>query len=356
MFDSIYNKRKCLITGDTGFKGSWLRFWLEELGAEVCGVALPLEGMAHSKLLGDRSNSYFCDIRDRKALQEIFDTFQPEIVFHLAAQALVRFSYQAPVETFDVNVMGTVNLLECCRNTPSVKSAVIITTDKCYENPENGVPFTENSPLGGYDPYSGSKAAAEMVFSAYNRSYFLSEKRLFCASARAGNVIGGGDWAADRLIPDLVRGAAAGECAGLRNPGAVRPWQHVLEPLSGYLQLGAGLFQGREEYSGSWNFGPADTDTLTVGEVAQMMNSRWEKMRFEIVEEKNAPHEAALLRLDCSKAAEKLKWHGVWNAGTAVARTVEWYRAFYEEKRIMTADDLAAYCSEAEKRGLPWTR
>lgn len=357
MFGGVYSKRRCLITGNTGFKGSWLGYWLTRLGAEVCGVSLPAEELSHWNLLEKEYETHFCDIRDLEKMQQIFASFKPEVVFHLAAQPLVRLSYREPVDTFSTNLMGTVNCLECCRRTESVESAVIITTDKCYENPETGVPFKESDPLGGFDPYSGSKGAAEIAVASYRRSFFSGAERVVgCASARAGNVIGGGDWAADRLIPDLVRGAAAGKCAGLRNPGAVRPWQHLLEPLSGYLWLGARLLADREGFSGSWNFGPAVADTLTVGEVAQKMHAGWEKMCFRFEEEKNAPHEAALLRLDCSKAAEKLQWQGVWDAGTAIEYTVRWYREFYENNHVRTAEDLECYCRDAEKRGLPWTR
>lgn len=356
MFDGVYNKRRCLITGHTGFKGSWLGFWLEQLGAEICGVALPQEEPSHYGCLAPAYDSRFCDIRDLENLEKIFTSFQPEIVFHLAAQPLVRLSYREPVETFSVNVMGTVNLLECCKRCASVRSVVVVTTDKCYENPESGIPFAESSPLGGHDPYSCSKAAAEMVVAGYNRSFFIPGQKIFCCSARAGNVIGGGDWAQDRLIPDLVRGAAAGVTARLRNPGAVRPWQHVLEPLSGYLWLGAGLFQGKSRWCGSWNFGPAENETLTVGEVAEKMHRCWEKMHFEYQKEDGAPHEAAFLRLDCSRAAELLKWNGVWAPEKAISQTVRWYRAYYENQKIMTADDLELYCRDAEKRGLAWTR
>ena len=356
MFGSIYNHRRCLITGHTGFKGSWLVFWLQQLGAEVCGAALPVEKPSHYALLKSSCSSHFCDVRDLEGLQKIFCAFQPEIVFHLAAQPLVRLSYREPVETFGVNVMGTVNVLECCKSCESVRSVVVVTTDKCYENPETGVPFSEVAPLGGHDPYSASKAAAEMVVSGYNRSFFIPRSRVFCASARAGNVIGGGDWAADRLVPDMVRGAAAGEITRLRNPGAVRPWQHVLEPLSGYLQLGAGLYQQKEELRGSWNFGPEENDTLTVGEVAEKMHNCWGKMRFEYEKELNAPHEAALLRLNCSKAAEILGWQGVWDSDNAIAHTVGWYREFYENQKVMTAEDLDSYCRDAENRGLAWTK
>ena len=356
MFGGVYNKRRCLITGNTGFKGSWLGFWLSQLGAQVCGVSLPAEKLSHFNLLEKNYETFFCDIRDLEKLKNIFSTFQPEIVFHLAAQPLVRLSYREPVDTFSANLMGTVNVLECCRLTESVRSAVIITTDKCYENPETGVPFKESDPLGGYDPYSSSKAAAEIAVSSYNRSFFWPEGRVACASARAGNVIGGGDWAADRLIPDLVRGAVSGKVAKLRNPGAVRPWQHLLEPLSGYLWLGSRLFEEKEKFSGSWNFGPALSDTLTVGEVAERMNRFWDKMRFEYEEELNAPHEAALLRLDCSKAAKELQWQGIWNAEKTIEYTVGWYRNFYENNTCLTADDLTRYCRDAEMQGAPWTR
>ena len=355
MFDGVYNKRRCLITGHTGFKGSYLNFWLARLGAEVCGVALPMSEPCHHTLLDCACENFFLDIRDRDALMKVFAGFQPEIVFHLAAQPLVRLSYRTPVETFETNFMGTVNVLECCRQTPSVRSVVVVTTDKCYENPENGLPFKESDPLGGYDPYSGSKAAAEIAAASYRRSFFSAGNTAACATARAGNVIGGGDWAADRLIPDMVRGAAAGKVTKLRNPDAVRPWQHVLEPLSGYLQLGAGLFQQRA-WSGSWNFGPAGTDTLTVGEVAGKMHLCWEKMDFQYERDPEAPHEAALLSLDCSKAAREMGWRGVWDCSTAVEYTVRWYREFYENGKIMTENDLACYCRDAEKRGLAWTR
>ena len=357
MFNGVYSKRRCLVTGNTGFKGSWLGYWLSRLGAEVCGVSLPAGKTSHWDLLDKEYETLFCDIRDLNKLQKIFASFKPEIVFHLAAQPLVRLSYREPVETFSTNLMGTVNCLECCRLTESVESAVIITTDKCYENPETGLPFKESDPMGGYDPYSGSKGAAEIAAASYRRSFFNgTERTVGCATARAGNVIGGGDWAEDRLIPDLVRGAVAGKCARLRNPASVRPWQHLLEPLSGYLWLGAKLFADKEKFSGSWNFGPALSDTLTVGEVAQKMNANWEKMRFEYEAEQNAPHEASLLRLDCSKAAEELQWQGVWNAETAIEYTVRWYREFYENNYVRTADDLECFCRDAEKRGLAWTR
>lgn len=354
MFAGVYSNRRVLITGNTGFKGSWLGVWLSNLGAELCGVSLPAAALSHHELLKTHYRSRFCDIRDYDGLLEIFRDFKPEIVFHLAAQPLVRLSYRTPVDTFSTNVGGTVNVLECCRNTDSVRSVVVITTDKCYENPEDGVPFAESAPLGGYDPYSGSKAAAEIVVSSYRRSFFVPEGKILCASARAGNVIGGGDWADDRLVPDLVRAAAAGIRAKLRNPGAVRPWQHVLEPLSGYLWLGSKLLQNEKDFSGAWNFGPRHDDTMTVGEVAEKMHRCWDKMNFDIVPESSAPHEAGLLRLDCSKAEKYLNWHGVWSSSQAVEHTAAWYRAFYENGLIVTTDDLNEYTKEAANAGLAW--
>ena len=356
MFAGVYSRRRVLITGNTGFKGSWLGVWLTQLGAEVCGVALPMPAPSHHELLQTEYLSKECDIRDYTALLKIFHEFQPEIVFHLAAQPLVRLSYRIPADTFSVNAGGTMNVLECCRHTASVRRAVVVTTDKCYENPENGLPFAESAPLGGYDPYSGSKAAAEMIVSSYRRSFFAPEGRILCASARAGNVIGGGDWAADRLIPDMVRAAAAGVSAKIRNPHSVRPWQHVLEPLSGYLWLGTKLLQRKSEFAEAWNFGPRHDDTMTVGEVAAQMHKCWEKMNFDIAPETVAPHEAALLRLDCSKAENKLGWHGVWNSSAAIERTALWYREFYENNGLLTVEDLNRYIHDASEAGLEWTR
>lgn len=362
MFAGIYQNKRVLVTGHTGFKGSWLCAWLKMLGAEVCGIAQPPDTTPnHFELLKTDFISRIGDIRDRNTLEKIFQDFQPEIVFHLAAQPLVRLSYRIPVETFETNVIGTANILDCCRTCLSVKAAVIITTDKCYENNESGRPFRESDPMGGYDPYSASKGCAELVVSSYRRSFFPVEKfgtehHILIASARAGNVIGGGDWAADRLIPDLMKAAAAGEEAQIRNPDAVRPWQHVLEPLSGYLSLGQKLLSGETEFASAWNFGPRDEMSASVGTVAGKLASHWERMHLKIVRQQHAPHEAGLLRLDCTKAAEQLHWHGVWDLEETFCHTAEWYKAYYEQRMIRTEDDFRDYFAAAEKEGLEWTR
>ena len=357
LFGGVYSRKRVLVTGDTGFKGSYLAYWLTTLGAEVLGVSLPApEGDSHFSLLPERSwKTHFCDIRNREELREIVSSFCPEIVFHLAAQPLVRLSYAESAATFDTNVTGTMNLLEAIRHTPECRSVVIITSDKCYENREDGVPCVETDPMGGFDPYSASKGCAELLVSCYARSFFASGSTLV-ASARAGNVIGGGDWAADRLIPDLMRAAASGREAVLRNPNAHRPWQHVLEPLSGYLHLGAYLYSGDRSFVGGWNFGPADNETLPVQEVAARIRKFWPRFQYRIEADANAPHEATLLRLDCSKSRKYLNWHGVWDIDKTLEMTAKWYAAFYDKQKIVSGEMLQEYISDASKKGLIWTR
>ena len=362
MFNDVYRGRRVLVTGHTGFKGSWLCFWLAELGAELCGISLPPEGEAnHFSLLRTAMRSEFCDIRDLDRLMRIFDDFKPEAVFHLAAQPLVRRSYRDPVGTFASNVLGTANVLEAVRRCGSVRAVVAISSDKCYENREQERGYREDDPMGGHDPYSASKGCAEIVISSFRRSFFAAEgygtkHSTLIASGRAGNVLGGGDWAEDRLIPDLMRAASRGETAVVRNPGSVRPWQHVLEPLSGYLALGAGLLAGETRFSGGWNFGPADDRAVTVGEAAAALAREWVKIRFTAAPVAGAPHEARLLRLDCSKAQRELAWHGVWSSEECFRRTAVWYRRFYEDGKVATAEDHRAYIADARKQGLAWTR
>ena len=360
MFDSIYKGRKVLITGHTGFKGSWLAAWLKMLGADVCGIALePETAPAHWNLLALDVKSVICDIRDREKLQKIFAEFQPETVFHLAAQPIVLRSYGIPVETFEINVMGTANILECCRNTPSVRAIVAVTSDKCYENREQTAGYTESDPMGGYDPYSASKGCCELVVSSYRRSFFNTadygrKHQLLLASARAGNVIGGGDWAKDRLVPDIMRAAAAGVAAKIRNPFATRPWQYVLEPLSGYLQLGAELFLGKCSAAGAWNFGPDADGVVSVGKAAEMLAEKWEDIKFVFDTPAEQPHEATLLQLDCSKAHEELAWHGVLTPEEMFSFTAEWYREYYRNDRVITGEQLDRYIALAAERGLAW--
>ena len=356
MFQGIYRNHRVLVTGHTGFKGSWLCAWLQRLGAEVAGFALePDQSPDHFSLLKTPLHSEIGDIRDYEKLKQFFADFQPEVVFHLAAQPLVRVSYRQPRETFDTNVMGTVNLLDACRSTPSVRAVVVVTTDKCYANPENGKPFTENDPLGGYDPYSASKGAAEIAAASYRSAFFSSADSPAVATARAGNVIGGGDWAQDRLLPDLIRAAAAGKAAEIRSPNAVRPWQHVLEALSGYLTLGAALWSGGQTFASAWNFGPLEAEAFTVGDIIGIAGSEWNKISCRADENTDQVHEAAHLLLDCRKAQKQLSWRPVWNTERAVRRTVRWYREFYENGNLISLSDLESYCADARKAGLEWS-
>lgn len=356
-FDNIYSGKRVLVTGDTGFKGSYLAMWLTVLGAEVLGVSLPPDGeYSHFELLPERNwRTVFCDIRDREKFAGTVRDFQPEAVFHLAAQPLVRLSYAESAATIDTNVIGTMNLLEALRRTPCCRSAVIVTSDKCYENREDGIPCVESDPMGGFDPYSVSKGMAELLVNCYRRSFF-SDGNTLVASARAGNVIGGGDWAPDRLIPDLMRGAAAGEEAVLRNPEAVRPWQHVFEPLSGYLLLGSRLLAGDRRVAGAWNFGPADNGSLPVREVVKIIQRFYPGVQYRIEADANAPHEAALLRLDCSKSLRELEWHGVWDINKTLEMTAKWYAAFYGKKQILSMAMLDEYIRDAAEKGLIWTK
>ncbi len=356
MFADIYRNKRIIITGHTGFKGSWLALWLHQLGAEICGVALPMPGpYSHLELLELPIQTEYCDIRNDTDLARIFQEFQPEAVFHLAAQALVRASYHDPVATYEINVIGTAKVLEACRRTPSVKAIVAVSSDKCYENQEKMRAYCETDPLGGYDPYSASKGCMELLLNSYRRSFFTPAQPTLLASARAGNVIGGGDWASDRLLPDLLQGAANGKTATLRNPAAVRPWQHVLEPLSGYLLLGQLLLQGQPQAAQAWNFGPALADNITVAEVAAKLAAAWPGLAYRTEPEIDAPHEASLLRLDCQKAAETLPWHGVWSADQAISRTAAWYRDFYTRQQLNSQQDLEQYCSDARGSNLRWT-
>ncbi|WP_094606108.1 CDP-glucose 4,6-dehydratase [Sporomusa silvacetica DSM 10669] len=331
-FKRAYCGQTVLVTGCSGFKGSWLSVWLHTLGARVVGYALqpPTEpSMFRACSLDKHIISMEADICDDAALTEVFKTYKPDIVFHLAAQPLVRYSYLQPKETFETNVMGTVNVLEAARNTGTVKSIVVITTDKCYENREWVYGYRETDPIGGYDPYSASKGCAELVVSAFRNSFLMS-RGVGLASARAGNVIGGGDWAVDRLLPDFVRAVVDNKPIRIRNPLATRPWQHVLEPLSGYLLLGALLLAEPEKYSSAWNFGPRDTDVLPVEEILNLAIAEWGAGRVE-KEAVKQPHEATLLKLDISKAEAYLRWHPIFSCREAIKRTVEWYKKYYEE-------------------------
>ena len=362
MFNNIYSGKKVLVTGHTGFKGSWLVYWLTQLGAEVCGAALPMTTeFNHFDLLKLDMRSEIADIRDRKKITRIMTGFQPDIVFHLAAQPLVRLSYREPAETFETNVMGTVNVLEACRQTGSVKAIVAISSDKCYENREQTAGYKESDPMGGFDPYSASKGCTELVVSAYRRSFFNNGKfgskhHTLLASGRAGNVIGGGDWAQDRLVPDIMKAAAEKKTVTIRNPQATRPWQHVLEPLSGYLLLGQKLLEKDISAADGWNFGPSCSGQICVEKVTAALAEEWQDIKIKIDPPADAPHEAGLLALDCSKAQNILNWHGVWTPEETFKRTASWYREFYTGGRTATGEDWNAYINSARKEQLSWTK
>lgn len=362
LFAGQYRNKVVLLTGHTGFKGSWLACWLQQLGAIVVGYSLSAPTQPnHWSLLRSSVTDCKGDINNLAQMKAIFSQYQPDIVFHLAAQALVRQSYKDPLTTIETNILGTANVLECARQTVSVKAVVVITSDKCYDNPEDGRPLTETDPMGGYDPYSMSKGAAELVVSSYRNSFFSAARygqthHTLIASARAGNVIGGGDWAADRLVPDLIRGTISASPVAIRNPMAVRPWQHVLEPLSGYLLVGQRLLQGEILAAEGWNFGPAIYDVLSVRDVIQIAQTHWAAVRADEQTSDQNPHEAHLLSLDCSKAQQRLAWHPVWDTPQAIERTICWYRAFYEQNRLETQNDLVAYVQQAQANHIVWTQ
>ena len=327
----FWHGKRVLLTGHTGFKGSWLSLWLQSMGAQVTGYALApptnpsLFDMAE---VGQGMTSVIGDIRDLANLQAVFTQHRPEIVIHMAAQPLVRYSYQNPVETYATNVMGTVHLLEAVRNTSGVKAVVNITTDKCYENREWAWGYRENEPMGGFDPYSNSKGCAELVSAAYRSSYFnannYAQHGVATATVRAGNVIGGGDWAQDRLIPDILAAFEQGRKVDIRNPNAIRPWQHVMEPLRGYLTLAEQLFEHGPSFGEGWNFGPNDEDAKPVGWIVEQMAALWGSSAQWQIDTGEHPHEAHYLKLDISKARSRLDWHPALRLQDALALIIDW--------------------------------
>lgn len=348
----FWSGKRVFLTGHTGFKGSWLCLWLQSLGAEVTGYAL--EPPTNPSLfevarVGEGMRSIIADIRDLPTLQQALREAQPEIVIHLAAQPLVRYSYQNPVETYATNVMGAVHLLEAVRHTPSVRAVVNVTSDKCYENREWVWGYREHEPMGGYDPYSSSKGCAELVTAAWRRSFFppadYARHGVALASARAGNVIGGGDWAADRLVPDLIAAFAAGRPAVIRNPPAIRPWQHVLEPLSGYLRLAEKLYYEGAAFAEGWNFGPDEADAQPVVWIANRLVELWGEGACWQPDGGHHPHEAHDLKLDCAKAKARLGWMPRWPLIVALRRIVAWQRALQagEDMRAWSLAELADY-------------
>ena len=339
IFDNFFQGKRVLVTGHTGFKGSWLTIWLQALGAEVIGIGLdPYTDRDNYVLsgIGNKIIDLRGDIRDGDSLKKIFCQYQPEIVFHLAAQPLVRLSYEKPVETYETNVLGTIHVLEAIRMTDSVKIGVMVTTDKCYENKEQIWGYRENEPMGGYDPYSSSKGAAEIAIASWRRSFFnpdeYNEHGKSIASVRAGNVIGGGDWSQDRIIPDCIRALEADKSIEIRNPLAIRPWQHVLEPLSGYMLLAKKMWEEPTEYCEGWNFGPRMESIATVWDIACKVIKYYGKGELKDLSDSQSFHEANLLMLDISKAKFKLGWEPRLNMDETVALTVDWYRKYTDKK------------------------
>lgn len=359
-----YRGRTVLVTGHTGFKGGWLVTWLKLLGARVVGLALEPDRRQPALFdvagVGEDMASHIADIRDLDAVKTVFKRYTLEMVFHMAAQSIVRVSYREPVDTYMTNVMGTVHVLEAARLTPSMKAVVNVTSDKCYENNEWPWGYRETDPMGGADPYSASKGAAELVTAAYRRSFFSAPEGPVLASVRAGNVIGGGDWAEDRVVPDIARAVARGQAVTLRNPHAVRPWQHVLEPLCGYLLLGSRLGTDGLTFAEGWNFGPGDDSVVTVQELAERIVEAWgpDAPVLKLGAAGPEPDEATLLRLDISKARTRLDWQPVLTLQDAVQLTVEWYRSYHRARKSMREvmeRQITDYMERATDQGQrPW--
>lgn len=362
VFNDIYKDKTVLVTGHAGFKGCWLSFWLKKLGAKVVGYSLLpdteerlYDVLNLSKLLDD---SLIADIRDEKILNAYFAKHNPDVVFHLAAQPIVRLSYAEPVLTYDTNVMGTLKVLEAARKTPSVKAFVNVTTDKCYENVEKKEGYKENDPFGGYDMYSSSKGCSEILSASYRRSFLADGKPFALATARAGNVIGGGDWAKDRLIPDCIKAFQKNETVFIRNPLATRPWQLMLEPIAGYLRLGQKLLENGAKYATSYNFGPEMNKDIKVCEVAQKVAEVWGNGKVEVGNADDL-HESNLLQLNVEKAEKELGIKPVYTAEEAIIKTTEWYKAFYEGKTDIIAfseKQIEEFIIAVEKKNLIWSK
>jgi CDP-glucose 4,6-dehydratase len=353
LFKGIYNNKTVLVTGHTGFKGSWLALWLSKLGAKVVGYSLgPPTNPNHFEILGIESRiiSINGDLKDREKLKEIVVEYKPEIVFHLAALAFVRESYSKPIEAFETNVMGTLNIFETVREVDFVKALINVTSDKCYENKEWCWGYREIEPVGGYDPYSASKACSELITTAYRNSYFnladfKKSHNTLVASCRAGNVIGGGDWGNDRLIPDIIKAVSTNGKLFVRCPEAIRPWQYILDCLRGYLMLGEKLLESDKSFAEAWNFGSNPGENMSVIEVILYLKKIWNKLDYEIKKE-DSLHESLCLKLDCSKANAKLKWLPLMNVTSALEETIRWYQRYYEDNVCISEEQLEEYCKK----------
>ncbi|MEX1134726.1 MAG: CDP-glucose 4,6-dehydratase [Acidimicrobiia bacterium] len=350
---NVFKGRRVLVTGHTGFKGSWMAIWLNRLGADVQGFSLePVQQSLFSAAgVADMTTSLYGDVRNPDDVSEAFSSAQPEVVFHLAAQSLVRRGYENPIETYGTNVMGTANVLEAARHSQSVRGVVVVTSDKCYENRETTRSYRKTDALGGRDPYSSSKGCAELVTSAYRRSFFNDSVGPFVASARAGNVIGGGDWSEDRLVPDIARSMQKREPVVIRNPGHVRPWQHVLEPLRGYLMLGGALLEGRGQFAQEWNFGPGDDAAVSVQTLTQWIVEAWGGGSVIVAPDSDAPHEASVLKLDTTKAQRFLRYQPLIGIHMMIEMAVSWYKGYQaspHRARELTETQIDEYTARIE--------
>lgn len=357
MFEHAYRGRRVLVTGHDSFKGSWMSLWLKTIGAEVSGLSIgPPSQPSHYELLNLDMPAVRVDLRDQNAVREAVGRARPEIIFHVAAQSSVLESYARPLETLAVNVCGTAHVLEAAREAPGLKAVVVVTTDKCYENNEWVWGYRETDALGGHDPYSSSKAMAELVTACYRRSFFPpagygSAHGVLIASVRGGNIVGGGDWKADRIVPDVMRAVSEGRKVLIRRPHSTRPWQHVLEPVCGYLALGKRLLDGERAFDGPWNFGPSDEDNRTVLEMVEELRQHWPQIEFEVAGVPTGPHEATLLKLDCAKARAILGWRPVWGFAETVRHTADWYRRYFQDGVVDSARQLDLFRTAAA--GIP---
>ena len=354
-FEGVYAGKRVLITGNTGFKGSWLAEWLSLLGAEVIGLSLKDSlNSEHFNLLSSGYKTYLADIRNPEEIKDLIAMIKPDMVFHLAAQALVIDSYSTPIETYQTNVMGTLHVLESSR-IAHVKGLVVVTSDKCYENKEWIWGYRENDAFGGHDMYSSSKGCAEILTQSYRNSFCQQDNAMKIASARAGNVIGGGDFSLNRIVPDLVKSVINNKPVEIRNPLATRPWQHVLEPLSGYLLLGMNILKNREVSEG-WNFGPSVDSNCSVEKLVELSKACWSDISTENNSDPNQVHEAHLLMLDCSKANKLLDWQPIWDLKETIFQTIEWYREWHNNGHVITHDQIQSYINEATRKGVSWTK
>ena len=361
LFGGVYKNKKVLVTGHNGFKGSWLTYWLNEMEADITGISLENEAeQSHFSLINTSCKTITQDITERKGITKAIQDAEPEIIFHLAAQALVRDSYTNPYETYMTNVMGTINVLDAARTLKNLKAIVIVTSDKCYDNKEWYWGYRENEAMGGKDPYSSSKGCTELVTSAYRNSFFNikdygKKHNVLIASVRAGNVIGGGDWAKDRIIPDMIKAVNSKKVLQIRSPRATRPWQHVLEPLSGYLSVGQELIKGNVKAADGWNFGPENENNKYVIDIIEKSKLLWSKISYELDQESSL-HEAQNLMLDSSKAKKELKWFPVWNYESTIKETIIWYKEYYENGVIITHKQLIKFINDANNKNIKWTK